>query len=94
MHQGRAVRVVGVHSDGRIHLKVEGAQQYIWSDVSMIEAFVADTPQRTIRAPSESDPEQEEKAVQWCDLLARIAALDDSALRRSEAGRVASEMGV
>lgn len=68
VHQGRAVRVVGVHSHDRIHLKVEGTAELVWADVSMITPYKVEAQQKIIRAPSDGDPEKELQAVKRCAL--------------------------
>ncbi len=94
VYQGRAVRVVNVHSEGQIHLKVEGTTEFIWTDVSMIGPYVVDTPQKTIRAPSDGDPEKEREAVRWSEVLGRLTAACDGAVRKADFIQVAGAMGV
>ena len=94
VHQGRAVRVVGIHSGGRIHLKVEGTAEFVWTDVSMIAPYVVETPQKTIRAPSDGDPEKERQAVRWSEVLGRLTATCDGTVRKADLIQVAGEMGV
>lgn len=94
MHQGRAVRVVGVHSDGRIHLRVEGKQEFVWADVSTIEPFVIDAPQKTIRAPSSSDPEKELLSAKWCEVFRQLTAFCPRSIKETDCARIADEMGV
>lgn len=91
---GRAVVVVGVHSGDRIHLRVEGTSEFIWADVSMIEPFHAEKPQKTIRAPNDCDPNAEREAVRWHSVLAELERKSCGPAKESDCAEVAKQMGV
>ncbi|MDV0438294.1 Mu transposase C-terminal domain-containing protein [Xanthomonas sacchari] len=91
---GRAVVVVGIHSEGRIHLKVEGTSEFIWADVSMIEPFRTERQEKSIRDISASDPKTEQEALRWYEALMSLGRKGTGAVKLTDCIEVARKMGV
>lgn len=92
--EGRAVTVVSIHGEGRIHLKVNGTSEFLWADASMISPFVADSQQRSVRASVDADPDAEIQSQRWCDALACLLVKHPGRVPSAGYAELAHEMGV
>ncbi|WCE03885.1 DDE-type integrase/transposase/recombinase [Pseudoxanthomonas sp. JBR18] len=60
----------------------------------MIEPFRSPTPQKSIRAPSDSDPEKEREATKWYEALVSLLEKSTGTVKLADCVEVASQMGV
>lgn len=70
---GRAVRIVGVHSDDQIHVQTLGTNQFDWVNAGALSAFEISPAPRAIRHSSDSQGSDEARAREWVTALKRVA---------------------
>lgn len=94
LYEGQSARVVGVHPDGKIHIKLVESSKYAWVEVDQLRAAPLPSDGGEIADLAATRPEQEQAAMQWRDLLAEAAKQGRSCLPAQTAKAIAAQMGV
>lgn len=94
MCNGKLCRVLNCVSFDKIHVQVEGTQEYQWVTVGDLSSYSGHGARSSIRHISDVDPAQEESAQHWTRALRTAAKADGTRLRKSTCSELANQFKV